>query len=227
LINDILNLTKIESRPSKLKAWEYYFFVDLLGHEASAEVLELGPGVTHVKVGNRVCLHWRPGEGIQSQAPKYRRGAQVVNAGWIATYSGLAGGADMILVPEKPFDIDEICARLRHRHERGANFSIVVVAMLALPMLADAAGKVDTAPLQPFAVQSLGGQNATSRSITIIKGRQTVNEEKKFVMAYQLIAQQTGEITLPSGFKSQEKQDQTDYDKIKGRIKCHPAQMLS
>jgi 6-phosphofructokinase 1 len=50
------------------------------------------------------------------------------HAGWIATYSGLAGGADIILVPETPFDIDEVCGRIRRRHERGANFSIVVVA---------------------------------------------------------------------------------------------------
>jgi phosphofructokinase-like protein len=55
------------------------------------------------------------------------------NTGWIATYSGMAGGADAILVPERPFDIDEVCARLRHRHDRGRTFSIVVVAEGALP----------------------------------------------------------------------------------------------
>ena len=49
------------------------------------------------------------------------------HAGWIAT-SGLAGGADIILVPEEPFDIDEVCSRIKHRHRRGASFSIVVVA---------------------------------------------------------------------------------------------------
>ena len=56
------------------------------------------------------------------------------HAGWIATYSGLAGGADIILVPETPFDIDEVCGRIRRRHERGANFSIVVVAEGATPV---------------------------------------------------------------------------------------------
>jgi len=56
------------------------------------------------------------------------------HAGWIATYSGLAGGADIILIPETPFDIDEICARITHRHERGASFSIVVVAEGATPV---------------------------------------------------------------------------------------------
>ncbi|HTE59143.1 MAG TPA: 6-phosphofructokinase [Solirubrobacteraceae bacterium] len=55
------------------------------------------------------------------------------HAGWIAAYSGLAGGADVVLVPERPFDIDEVCERLRRRHARGRNFSIVVVAEGATP----------------------------------------------------------------------------------------------
>ncbi|CAN5424396.1 6-phosphofructokinase [soil metagenome] len=55
------------------------------------------------------------------------------HAGWIATYSGLAGGADEILVPEQPFDIEEVCAHIRHRHDRGSTFSIVVVAEGASP----------------------------------------------------------------------------------------------
>jgi ATP-dependent phosphofructokinase / diphosphate-dependent phosphofructokinase len=55
------------------------------------------------------------------------------HAGWIATHAGLAGGADAILVPERPFDIDEVVAHLRRRHERGRSFSIVVVAEGALP----------------------------------------------------------------------------------------------
>ena len=48
--------------------------------------------------------------------------------GWIALEAGLAGGADIILIPEKPFDLDEICEFIRRRQERGRNFSIVVVA---------------------------------------------------------------------------------------------------
>jgi ATP-dependent phosphofructokinase / diphosphate-dependent phosphofructokinase len=55
------------------------------------------------------------------------------HAGWIAAYCGLAGGADVILVPERPFDIDEVCERLRRRHSKGRNFSIVVVAEGATP----------------------------------------------------------------------------------------------
>lgn len=48
--------------------------------------------------------------------------------GWIATYSGIAGGADVILVPERAFHVEEVCDRIRHRHKRGRTFSIVVVA---------------------------------------------------------------------------------------------------
>jgi phosphofructokinase-like protein len=55
------------------------------------------------------------------------------HAGWIAAYSGLAGGADVVLVPEHPFDVDEVCERLRRRHAQGRNFSIVVVAEGATP----------------------------------------------------------------------------------------------
>jgi phosphofructokinase-like protein len=50
------------------------------------------------------------------------------HAGWIATYAGIAGGADAILVPERPFDIEAVVTHLRRRHERGRSFSIVVVA---------------------------------------------------------------------------------------------------
>jgi 6-phosphofructokinase 1 len=55
------------------------------------------------------------------------------HAGWIAIYSGIAGGADLVLVPEAPFDIGDVCARIEHRHRQGANYSIVVVAEGATP----------------------------------------------------------------------------------------------
>jgi 6-phosphofructokinase 1 len=55
------------------------------------------------------------------------------HSGWIATHSGIAGGADAILVPEQPFDAEQVAAHLRKRHERGPNFSIVVVAEGAVP----------------------------------------------------------------------------------------------
>jgi 6-phosphofructokinase 1 len=50
------------------------------------------------------------------------------HAGWIAVHSGIAGGADMILIPEQPIDLDEVCAEIRKRHEGGKNFSIVVIS---------------------------------------------------------------------------------------------------
>lgn len=49
-------------------------------------------------------------------------------AGWIAIYSGIAGGADVILIPEVPFDIEEVAELIRQRHARGRYFSIVVAA---------------------------------------------------------------------------------------------------
>ena len=56
------------------------------------------------------------------------------HAGWIATYAGIAGGADAILVPERPFDIEQVCEHIRHRHQKGRFFSIVVVAEGATPI---------------------------------------------------------------------------------------------
>src|SRR5438045_9633789 len=49
-------------------------------------------------------------------------------AGWIAIYSGLAGGADVILVPEIPFNYESVCAKINERENRGKTFSIVLVA---------------------------------------------------------------------------------------------------
>ena len=48
--------------------------------------------------------------------------------GWIATHAGIAGGADYILIPEQPYDIEQVCATLRKRHRSGRRYSIVVVA---------------------------------------------------------------------------------------------------
>jgi ATP-dependent phosphofructokinase / diphosphate-dependent phosphofructokinase len=68
------------------------------------------------------------------------------SAGWIALHSGIAGGADVILIPEQPFDIDEVCGLIARRHARGRYFAIVVVAEGALPKegtLSVAAGETD------------------------------------------------------------------------------------
>jgi phosphofructokinase-like protein len=55
------------------------------------------------------------------------------HAGWIAVTAGIAGGAELVLTPEQPFDIDAITKFLRHRHRAHANFSIIVVAEGAVP----------------------------------------------------------------------------------------------
>jgi 6-phosphofructokinase 1 len=54
------------------------------------------------------------------------------HAGWIALHSGIAGGADVILVPERPVDLEQVCEAIQVRHRRGSFFSIVVVAEGAL-----------------------------------------------------------------------------------------------
>jgi 6-phosphofructokinase 1 len=77
------------------------------------------------------------------------------HAGWIAVYAGMAGGADVILIPEQPFDLDEVCRHLRHRHTTRTSFSIVVVAEGAMPK----AGTLDlpAPPLDENGFPRLGG----------------------------------------------------------------------
>jgi 6-phosphofructokinase 1 len=78
------------------------------------------------------------------------------HAGWIATHAGIAGGADAILVPERPFEIERVCAHLRRRHERGRSFSIVVVAEGATPREGSLQTRED-APKDAFGHARLGG----------------------------------------------------------------------
>lgn len=66
------------------------FLPHLLGHEASATVMEVGPGVKHVKPGDIVVLHWRKGLGIEGAPPNYRWRGNKLNAGWIATFNEYA-----------------------------------------------------------------------------------------------------------------------------------------
>ncbi len=84
------------------------------------------------------------------------------HAGWIALGSGIAGGADMILIPEFPVQFQEICDAIWRRHERGKNFSIVVVAEGA--KLADEEGKplhVQSEKRDAFGHLRLGGIGAS------------------------------------------------------------------
>jgi ATP-dependent phosphofructokinase / diphosphate-dependent phosphofructokinase len=82
------------------------------------------------------------------------------HAGWIATHAGIAGGADAILVPERRFDVEEVCAHLRRRHERGRSFSIVVVAEGAMPREGTLQTRAD-APTDAFGHARLGGIGVT------------------------------------------------------------------
>ncbi|HTA34823.1 MAG TPA: 6-phosphofructokinase [Solirubrobacteraceae bacterium] len=82
------------------------------------------------------------------------------HAGWIATHAGIAGGADAILVPERPFDIEQVVAHLRRRHERGRSFSIVVVAEGATPREGTLQTRTDT-PTDAFGHARLGGIGVT------------------------------------------------------------------
>jgi phosphofructokinase-like protein len=77
------------------------------------------------------------------------------HAGWIALQSGVAGGADVILIPERPFDLDEVCAQLERRRARGRNFSIVVAAEGAVPVEGEEA--LATGEVDEFGHPRLGG----------------------------------------------------------------------
>jgi phosphofructokinase-like protein len=56
------------------------------------------------------------------------------HTGWIAAYGGIAGGADVVLVPEHPFRLSKVCEFIRHRESQGSPFSIIVVAEDARPV---------------------------------------------------------------------------------------------
>lgn len=77
------------------------------------------------------------------------------DAGWIATFAGIAGGATAILIPERPFDIDQVAEAVRRRHSRGRYASIVVVAEGATPRAGSLAA-VEYA-LDPYGRPRLGG----------------------------------------------------------------------
>ena len=77
------------------------------------------------------------------------------HAGWIALHAGVAGGADVILIPEIPFDIDNVCRLIQRRHGRGRPFSIVVAAEGATPE--EGTMSVSEGQLDEFGHPRLGG----------------------------------------------------------------------
>src|SRR5437773_3389299 len=85
------------------------------------------------------------------------------NTGWIAVVSGIAGGADVILIPEQPISIDDACDDIRRRHERGKDFSIVVVSEgYELEGLADAGEHDEFGHIR---LSQRGGGDALGRAI--------------------------------------------------------------
>lgn len=62
------------------------FLPHLLGHEGGAVVLETGPGVTHVREGDHVVMHWRKGAGIQARPATYKWNGGTLNSGWVTTF---------------------------------------------------------------------------------------------------------------------------------------------
>jgi len=80
------------------------------------------------------------------------------HAGWIAVHSGIAGGADVILIPERPVDLDEVEQEIRSRHARGKNFSIVVVSEGCELPGAEDKGEVDQFGHRLLAKRGVGEQ---------------------------------------------------------------------
>jgi S-(hydroxymethyl)glutathione dehydrogenase/alcohol dehydrogenase len=87
------------------------FLPHLLGHEGCATVLETGEGVKTVKKGDRVVMHWRPSNGIQSETPTYLWNGRKVNAGWVTTFNDYAIVSENRLTPI-PADFDPKLAPL-------------------------------------------------------------------------------------------------------------------
>jgi len=84
------------------------FLPHLLGHEGGGVVLEVGPGVTNVKKGDHVVMHWRKGVGIHAATAKYKWGDQIVNSGWVTTFSQNSIVSENRLTPiskDIPFEI--------------------------------------------------------------------------------------------------------------------------
>jgi ATP-dependent phosphofructokinase / diphosphate-dependent phosphofructokinase len=79
------------------------------------------------------------------------------HAGHIAIHSGMAGGADVILIPERPFDIDEVAESIRRRHASGKTFSIVVVSEGAMPREGQGLTTIGGGGTDAFGHERLGG----------------------------------------------------------------------
>ncbi|HEX9727307.1 MAG TPA: ATP-dependent 6-phosphofructokinase [Gemmatimonadales bacterium] len=93
------------------------------------------------------------------------------NAGWIALQSGLAGTADVILIPEIPYDIESVCEKIREREATGRHFSIVVAAEGARPRDGQRIYRADAQPGRLARLGGIGEQVATE--IEACTGKET------------------------------------------------------
>jgi S-(hydroxymethyl)glutathione dehydrogenase / alcohol dehydrogenase len=75
------------------------FLPHLLGHEGGGKVVDTGPGVTKVKPGDAVVMHWVKGTGIDSAPPRFRHKGEVVSAGWVTTFSDYTIASENRLTP--------------------------------------------------------------------------------------------------------------------------------
>src|SRR5918911_128473 len=92
------------------------------------------------------------------------------HTGWIGVMSGIAGGADVILIPEQPISVEECCDEIRHRHSRGKDFSIVVVSEGYELGEGDGGGD-DPAELDQFGHVRLSARGVGDRLASAIEGR--------------------------------------------------------
>jgi S-(hydroxymethyl)glutathione dehydrogenase/alcohol dehydrogenase len=84
------------------------FLPHLLGHEGGGIVVDIGPGVSHVRKGDHVVLHWRKGIGIQAKPAQYQRKGRNVNSGWVTTFSDFSVVSENRVTPvgkDIPFEI--------------------------------------------------------------------------------------------------------------------------
>jgi ATP-dependent phosphofructokinase / diphosphate-dependent phosphofructokinase len=141
--------------------------VSLRLHERGARVVGVPKTIDNDVGGTDVCFGFDTAVSIATEAiDRVHTTAEAHNrviivevmgrnSGWIAVYSGVAGGADVILIPERPFDIDEVAESLKRRHARGRYFSIVVVAEGAKSSSSKVVTESDK--LDEFGHERLGG----------------------------------------------------------------------
>lgn len=84
----------------------------LLGHEGCGIVEEVGQGVTRMKKGDKVVMHWRPAAGIESSFPLYQYGAEWISSGRVTTFSEFSICSENRLTPVPPDTDPELCALL-------------------------------------------------------------------------------------------------------------------